>query len=97
MDEVKVTEGQGEVDWDAHLAARDACGQSVAAYCREHGLKEHQFHYRRTRQRRAKQGSAFELIGAQGSGVVLSRGSWRIEVGAGFDRDVLRSVYEALA
>ena len=31
--------------WQAHIEAQVSSGLSISRYCKEHGLKTHQFHY----------------------------------------------------
>jgi len=85
-----------EKNWTAHFKAQAKSGQAIAEYCREQGLKVHQFHYWKSKARRAKgERSGFELLTPTGV-LSLQRGSWRVELRAGFDAGLLRSVVRAL-
>jgi len=86
-----------KMSWAAHLRAQANSGQTIAGYCRQRGLKVHQFHYWHSKAKSQDRGGGggFELLTPEG-GLCLRRGSWRVDVQAGFDAELLRSVVRAL-
>ena len=43
--------------WQAHIEAQRSSGLSISRYCKEHGLKYHQFHYHKKQVCREQQSS----------------------------------------
>lgn len=48
--------------WCERIAAQEASGQSVRAYCKEHGIGEHSFYAWRQRLKRESQTVSFALV-----------------------------------
>lgn len=59
------------VEWRKHIAAQGRSGKSVAAYCREHELREQLFYY----WRRRKGGSFVQVSGREPLQVTLPGGA----------------------
>ncbi len=89
--------------WRGRLESFSRAGKSVRAWCAEHEISEHQFHYWRRRLREASsksQGSgwvAMKIVPERAPGGIAIRvGRAVIEVQHGFDEVLLRAVIRAL-
>lgn len=88
-----------EIDWAMHLAERRRMGLPITHYCRDRGLKVHQFHYHAAKERERVGGvqtSGFLELKPDSSGLALRRGAWQIELRPGFDPALLRCVVDSL-
>jgi len=97
--------------WQQRVAEYCASGQSVAAWCRENDLPDHQMRYwlRRLRDGEDDQqgvhswievgwsDTADSAVAARASSVLIHVGKAAIEVRPGFDAAVLRDVVEVLS
>ena len=94
--------------WRGLVSDQGASGRSVAAFCRERGLREWQFYEWKKRLRRSV-GSPFIAVevrspeaprhaaSAQIAGIELRHGhGWSLMVEAGFDADHLRRLLSVL-
>jgi hypothetical protein len=90
--------------WRAIMRNQSASGLSVAAFCREHDIRAHQFHWWRHRLRKidslAKESGFIKLVPIstpQPSGIRIHlSGGVFIEVEQGFDPPTLRAAVETL-
>jgi hypothetical protein len=89
-------------EWRRIVAEQQGCGQSAAAYCREHGIPVWKFSYWR-KALTAKDGAAapggfVQLRPARrASGVCVESGRWLVRVEPGFDAATLLRALEALS
>jgi hypothetical protein len=91
--------------WRSHIEHWQQSGLNQAAYCREHGLKPHQFTYWKNRFDRTDTGITFvPLRFSQNLPVPVSASTlrlftpngYRIEVGSGFDAPTLKQLLSAV-
>ena len=85
--------------WRGLVAEQSSGDQTIAAFCREHGLTEHSFYRHKRRMRELGDGSGFEEIALPASvaiRVVVNAESTHVEVERGFDAALLRDVVQAL-
>jgi hypothetical protein len=87
--------------WKTHIESWKQSGQTQVAYCREHGLKPHQFSYWKKRFGRTNTDISFVPlrfsrnlpVAVTGSTFSLfTQNSFKIEVGAGFDPATLKQL-----
>ncbi len=87
--------------WEIHIERWKQSGQTQVAYCREHGLKPHQFTYWKRRFCRTGGDISFVPLRFSRNLPVAVTGSpfnlftqngFRIEVGAGFDPVALKQL-----
>ena len=89
-------------EWRRVIGEQQGCGQSAAAYCREHGIPVWEFSYWRKALAPAEAGAApngfVELRPPRrASGVCVESGRWLVRVEPGFDAATLLRALEALA
>ena len=81
--------------WRGHVEGQARSGQSVKAYCAEHGLKAWQWFYWRKSLQGAMDG--FVELGTAGeTAVTVECSGWRVTVVRGFDPELLRQVLAVL-
>lgn len=86
-------------DWNQRLKDQAQSGLTIRAYCKEHGLKEANFHYHKKKRRRACVASVgFVQIPPERSRIRLKNldGHWCVEVEPGFDAKLLRELLGVL-
>jgi hypothetical protein len=85
--------------WRGVIDEQAAGSQTVVAFCRDRGLKEHSFYWHKRRLRESSPAAGFreiELPRRNTIRIVLSEGVSHVEVEAGFDAALLRDVVDAL-
>jgi hypothetical protein len=85
--------------WRDLVEEQAAGGQTIAAFCRERGLKEHSFYRHKRRMRESGVGAGFREIALSTRAsirVVVNGQSSHVEVERGFDAALLREVMQAL-
>lgn len=92
---------QRRQEWEEQLAAYHASGQSARAWCEANGVKLHQLRYRLERERTKATGKSAPTVWLKATVAVDSMlrvriGSAVIEVGKGFDPDLLAAVARSL-
>ena len=88
-------------EWEERLAAYHASGQSARAWCESNGVKLHQLRYRLERERTSGAGKPAVPVWLKAAVAVDSVlrvriGNAVIEVGRGFDPDLLAAVARSL-
>ena len=98
-----MVKGALEAEWRGRMESFARAGKSVRAWCTEHEIPEHQFHYwrRRLTEVSAKRASGGWLTmavvpEAAPGGIAIRVGRAMIEVQHGFDEALLRAVVHAL-
>lgn len=92
---------KAETRWAAVIASQGSSGQSVRAFCREHGLGEHSFYMWRKRLGRAHrvEFALLEAAAAPASSWILElalAGGAVLRIANGADPAILRRVLESL-
>lgn len=96
---------RNEEQWRQIIAAQEASGQPVTAYCREKNLSDKNFYFwrRRLRGRPQMRSETFlEVVSASdGPGhkcvlLVHTPGGYRLEIPRGLDVETIRTVLQAL-
>lgn len=85
--------------WRGLIEEQASGSQTIAAFCRDRGLKEHRFYRHKRRLGRSSPAAGFreiELPRRNAIRIVVSEGVSHVEVEAGFDAAVLRDVVDAL-
>ena len=92
-------------EWQSRLESFTQEGKTVKAWCSEHGIPEHQFHYWRRRLAEMSTPAATPNVGggwmavvpeSPPGGMTVRVGGATIEVRPGFDGTLLRAVVRAL-
>ena len=88
-------------EWEERLAAYHASGQSARTWCEGNGVKLHQLRYRLERERTTVAGESAPTVWLKTTVAVDSMlrvriGNAVIEVGRGFDPDLLVAVARSL-
>jgi hypothetical protein len=89
----------GQDTWRGLIEEQAAGEQSIAAFCRDRGLKEHSFYRHKRRLRESNTAAGFreiELPRRCAIRIVVNQGVSHVEVEAGFDPTLLRDVVDAL-
>jgi hypothetical protein len=97
----KAEQLQRRQEWEERLAAYHASGQSARAWCEANGAKLHQLRYRLERERTNSAGEPASTVWlkatvAADSMLRVRIGNAVIEVGRGFDPDLLAAVARSL-
>lgn len=85
--------------WSARVAEFKASGQSVPAWCEDHGLKPHQLRYWLRKEKESSKPTEWIPLNPAGSSetaVTLRVGHIALEVRPGFDPNLLLSVVKTL-
>lgn len=91
--------GVSQEAWSALIAEHSAGGGTIAAFCRERGLKVHRFHWHKRRLRGLGLAGGFREVALpvrSAIRVVIPGAGSHIEVERGFDAACLREVVQAL-
>ena len=97
-DGMELTRDERRALWHAHVEAQRHSGQSVKAYCAQHGLKAWQwFYWRKALAPPPSAAGGFVEVAAVVAGTILIEcGGCRMEVRPGFDAALLRQVVATL-
>jgi len=85
--------------WRGLIEEQAAGSQTIAAFCRDRGLKEHSFYRHKRRLRSSNTAGGFreiELPRRNTIRIVVNEGVSHVEVEPGFDEALLRAVVDAL-
>jgi hypothetical protein len=85
--------------WRGLIEEQGAGEETIAAFCRERGLKEHSFYRHKRRMRESGVAAGFREIPLAARGairVVVNAETSHVEVECGFDAALLREVVQAL-
>jgi hypothetical protein len=85
--------------WRELIREQAAGEQSIAAFCRDRGVKEHSFYRHRRRLTESNTAAGFreiELPRRNAIRIVVNEGVSHVEVDGGFDPSLLRDVVDAL-
>jgi len=97
--ELFMTQEERRKMWASRLAEYRSSDQSVSQWCQQHGVKEQQMWYWLKKERGAKAPTEWLPVdlGEEVGSVTLRIAHVNIEVGRGFDQELLLSVIRALS